>query len=297
MRFLLISDTHGKLEVINELAASAQADAVIHAGDFGFYDDGSYERLSDRELRLHITHTDLPPLEKGRILALPRDERTQAARENCPLSEFPSYITGERRFNVPVYAVWGNHEDKHVVDMVFNGDIQMDNLHVLTGRNVHRVGPALVYGLGGNFLPGSKLLQSPIAGEPAGSGARCPSTPTWSKPPNKKTHPVPVSSSLTSVRAKNRLWSLSQPGQGRISRSAGTWGRRLAWSGTPSRSAQPKRPRTVFKKASRTCGRHAWMRPKSTRRGSSRHFQISAGSRKKPRTLEEVERSPGGSAA
>jgi len=164
MRFLLISDTHGKLEVINELAASAQADAVIHAGDFGFYDDGSYERLSDRELRLHITHTDLPPLEKGRILALPRDERTQAARENCPLSEFPSYITGERRFNVPVYAVWGNHEDKHVVDMVFNGDIQMDNLHVLTGRNVHRVGPALVYGLGGNFLPGSKLLQSPIAG-------------------------------------------------------------------------------------------------------------------------------------
>ena len=30
MRLLLISDTHGKLDVVNELAARAQADAVIH---------------------------------------------------------------------------------------------------------------------------------------------------------------------------------------------------------------------------------------------------------------------------
>ena len=59
MRFLLLSDTHGKLGVISELAAKVRADAVIHAGDFGFYDEGSYERLSDRELRLHTTHSDL----------------------------------------------------------------------------------------------------------------------------------------------------------------------------------------------------------------------------------------------
>ncbi len=154
MRFLLISDTHGKLESINELAADAQADAVIHAGDFGFHDDGSYERLSDRELRLQVIYSDLAPLEKGEILALPRKERIEAARTNCPLSEFPSYITGERRFNVPVYAVWGNHEDKHVVDMVFSGEIQVDDLHILHHRRAYRVGPALVYGLGGNFLGG-----------------------------------------------------------------------------------------------------------------------------------------------
>jgi predicted phosphodiesterase len=35
MRFLLISDTHGRLGVIDELAARVRADAVIHAGDFG----------------------------------------------------------------------------------------------------------------------------------------------------------------------------------------------------------------------------------------------------------------------
>jgi predicted phosphodiesterase len=36
MRFLLIRDTHGTLEIINELASNVRADAVIHAGGFGF---------------------------------------------------------------------------------------------------------------------------------------------------------------------------------------------------------------------------------------------------------------------
>ncbi len=48
MRFLLTSDTHGNLEIINELAVHTKSDAVIHAGDFGFYHNDSYERLSRR---------------------------------------------------------------------------------------------------------------------------------------------------------------------------------------------------------------------------------------------------------
>ena len=79
MRFLLLSDTYGKLGIINELAAGVRADAVIHAGDFGFYDDRSYERLSERELRLQTFHSELPLLEEGEILALPRIEKSKAA--------------------------------------------------------------------------------------------------------------------------------------------------------------------------------------------------------------------------
>ncbi|MBW2047945.1 MAG: metallophosphoesterase family protein [Deltaproteobacteria bacterium] len=45
MRFLLISDTHGKLGIIKKLAHHIRANAVIHAGDFGFFNHGSYERL------------------------------------------------------------------------------------------------------------------------------------------------------------------------------------------------------------------------------------------------------------
>jgi len=164
MRFLLISDTHGKLGIINRLVADVQADAVIHAGDFGFYDEGSYERLSERELRLQIVHSDLSPADRERFLALPRKEKIAAAKKDCPLSELPLYVNREQRFDVPVYAVWGNHEDKHVVERFFRGELEVENLHVLTGRNAYQVGPALVYGVGGNLLGGSKFLQHPIAG-------------------------------------------------------------------------------------------------------------------------------------
>lgn len=140
-------DTHGDVGVINDLAGRTQADTVIHAGDFGFYDDGSYERLSDRELRLQIAHSDLSGAEKERILKLPRERKIQVAREHGMLGEFPHYITGLRRFDVPVYAVWGNHEDEDVIERFFRGDIAIENLHILyaawlTEETLHPIEPA-----------------------------------------------------------------------------------------------------------------------------------------------------------
>jgi len=161
---LLISDTHGKLDIINELSAQTQADAVIHAGDFGFYYDESFERLSDRELRLHVTHSDLPRAEKDNLLTLSRFDLIAQGRELRLLGGFQSYIDGKDSFQVPVYAVWGNHEDKEVVERLFSGDVAVGNLYMLHSRQGYRVGPAYVYGLGGNLLPGSKMMQRPIAG-------------------------------------------------------------------------------------------------------------------------------------
>ncbi len=164
MRFLLISDTHGKLGVINDLAERTQADAVIHAGDFGFYADDSYERLSPREFRLLVVHSDLPKEEKALILALPSSEQIASAKEHRLVGEFHSYIDGSESFRVPVYAVWGNHEDKEIVERLFRGDLSIPNLNMLHHEQAHSAGPAFIYGLGGNLLPGSKMLQKPIAG-------------------------------------------------------------------------------------------------------------------------------------
>jgi predicted phosphodiesterase len=164
MRFLLISDTHGNLDVIGELAARAQADAVIHAGDFGFFDDGSYERLSDRELRLHVAHSVLQQTEKARILNLSRNDLIDAARKHRLLGGFQSYLDGAKWPPVPVYAVWGNHEDRDVVERLFLGDTTVRNLNILHHRQGYRIGPAFVFGLGGNLLPGSRMMQRPLAG-------------------------------------------------------------------------------------------------------------------------------------
>jgi predicted phosphodiesterase len=41
MRLLLISDTHGNLEIIKEKAAWVRADAVSNVGNFGFLNTDS----------------------------------------------------------------------------------------------------------------------------------------------------------------------------------------------------------------------------------------------------------------
>ena len=105
MRLLLISDTHGKLDIVNELAAGAQADAVIHAGDFGFHDDGSYERISEREIGLQILHCNQPRDEKARLMALPWPERI-GLQDPAAAGLLQSYSAqGEFRCLLPVWGI------------------------------------------------------------------------------------------------------------------------------------------------------------------------------------------------
>ena len=146
------------------LAAEVGAEAVIHAGDFGFFDQGSADRLSDRELRLQVAHSMLPQTEKDRPLRLSRDGMIEAIRRGRLLGEFQELLDGTESLDVPVYAVWGNHEDIHVVRRLHRGEMEIENLHIVDHRRGYRVGPALVYGLGENLLPGAKMLQRPLAG-------------------------------------------------------------------------------------------------------------------------------------
>lgn len=164
MRLLLLSDTHGELGAINELAAAERADCVIHGGDFGFYDDESVKRISRREIRLVIKHSYLPRSDIRRILSLGPKAEADAVESLGLLGGFRRFLAGIESFDVPVYAVWGNHEDRHVVERLVRGDIVVRNLHMLHPRQAYPLPSALVYGLGGNFLPGRKMLQRPIAG-------------------------------------------------------------------------------------------------------------------------------------
>jgi hypothetical protein len=38
----------GNLRQLNELARTARADHIIHTGDFGFYDEGSLDRIAEK---------------------------------------------------------------------------------------------------------------------------------------------------------------------------------------------------------------------------------------------------------
>lgn len=127
-KILLISDTHGNLDIINQLVAQTNADMVIHAGDFGFYDEQSIYRLSPRELRLLVSHS--PVWRQYEVDKQTNRERLiEIVKENQLLGDFPKYVSGEKRFSVPVYAVWGNHEDVQVLRQL-NTDINVENLRL-----------------------------------------------------------------------------------------------------------------------------------------------------------------------
>lgn len=164
MRLLLTSDTHGKLTHLNALAAGIGCEAIIHAGDFGFHDDESVERLTERELMLCIVHSGLTHEEKQEVRTLSSADRRSFVRQNLPLSDLPRYLRGEERFEVPIFAAWGNHEDLEVVSKFRSGEYRVDNLNILHEAASFHLHGVHVFGLGGNFLLGPKLFQPPTAG-------------------------------------------------------------------------------------------------------------------------------------
>lgn len=164
MRILLISDTHGRLSQLGEIAAAAGCEAIVHAGDFGFYDGESVDRLTDREIALRIVHSELSSEQKQDCRALTDEARRAFVRERLPLSDLPRYLSGELRFELPVYAVWGNHEDVEVIRKFRSDAYRVENLILLHDEATCHLGNLHLFGLGGNFLVGAKLFQQAIAG-------------------------------------------------------------------------------------------------------------------------------------
>lgn len=131
MRILPIRDTHGNLGIINELADLIRAEPVIHAGDFGSCDDESPEHLSDRELRLHVVHSHLRRFDEIKTRTLSRSQLIELVREYHLPGDFQTYLDGREAFHVPVYAIWGNHEDERVVERLFQRKTAIENLRIL----------------------------------------------------------------------------------------------------------------------------------------------------------------------
>ncbi|RKH05816.1 metallophosphoesterase [Corallococcus carmarthensis] len=161
MRLLLISDTHGHLDIVERLAKEARADAVLHAGDFGFYDHGSADRVESRELFLRVVHSNLPADVKKRAKKLKGDALRAFIRQELPLSDLAEWLRAGRGFTLPTFGIWGNHEDGAVVASLLAGRQHVPNLTLL-GTGTH--GPLRFFGLGGNLLPGLLAEDAPIDG-------------------------------------------------------------------------------------------------------------------------------------
>lgn len=157
-RILCVADVRGNLSSLNKLAAETDAQAILHTGDFGFYEAESFERISDRTLRHLVQYSTLipPPLRAKLLSADVPGGRTGAGAGGAPaappppttsckemrtqmlshpdsplLTEFPSLLSGKLRLNVPVYTVWGACEDVRILEKIRTREYVIDNLHVL----------------------------------------------------------------------------------------------------------------------------------------------------------------------
>ena len=164
MRILLMTDTHGDLSNIDKLVDKTKADIVINGGDFGFYDSESPENLTERELNLFVIHSDIPEEMKTELLKLNISDKRQLIKNEYPLSDLPEYLNGRSKFKVPVYSVWGNHEDINVVNKFYKSEFTVPNLNIVHENSSYSLNDLHIFGLGGNFLSSNKLFQKPIAG-------------------------------------------------------------------------------------------------------------------------------------
>ncbi|KAF9458002.1 hypothetical protein BDZ94DRAFT_1201831 [Collybia nuda] len=158
-RILCIADIRGRLSALNDLAREANAKAIIHTGDFGFFESNSLDRINDRTLR-HLTMYSplIPSAQRTHLLAPDNPPAVIRSTVNISLlSEFPLLLSGQIKLQVPIYTVWGACEDVLVLEKFRSGAYAIDNLHVLdeaTTRCIDVGGVKLrLLGLGGALVP------------------------------------------------------------------------------------------------------------------------------------------------
>ncbi|KAL4075600.1 hypothetical protein V8B97DRAFT_1927718 [Scleroderma yunnanense] len=158
-RILCIADIRGRLSALNDLAREANAKAIVHTGDFGFFESNSLERINDRTLR-HLTMYSplIPAAQRNHLLAPENTPSTIRSTVDISLiSEFPLLLSGQIKLQVPVFSVWGACEDVLILEKFRSGAYSIDNLHVLdeaTTRCLDVGGVKLrLLGLGGALVP------------------------------------------------------------------------------------------------------------------------------------------------
>ncbi|TFK43129.1 hypothetical protein BDQ12DRAFT_622014 [Crucibulum laeve] len=158
-RILCIADIRGRISALNDLARDANAKAIIHTGDFGFFEAESLDRINDRTLR-HLTMYSplIPSAQRTHLLAPDNPPAVIRSTVNIELlSEFPLLLSGQIKLQIPVYTVYGACEDVQVIERFRAGTYNIENLNVLdeaTTRCLDVGGVKLrLLGLGGALVP------------------------------------------------------------------------------------------------------------------------------------------------
>ncbi|KAK9466606.1 hypothetical protein V1512DRAFT_263030 [Lipomyces arxii] len=151
-RILCVADVRGQLSILNQLAKTHNASCIIHTGDFGFYDRESVPKITDKTLR-HVAQYS--PLLDAR--SLPQESQSLRHYLNSrPISQLYQFISGESKFDVPVYTVHGACEDVSVLEKFRSGEYKVPNFSIVDEHSSSAIDTGTVkfrlLGLGGALV-------------------------------------------------------------------------------------------------------------------------------------------------
>lgn len=181
LRLVAVSDIHGNWDSLETIAAHHAPSAIIHTGNFGFWNLETVERAVDVGYLKQIV-AFLHVLPKAKVIALNNFStitNSHAALKSDPLSNGPQslsvesdfrdallnrdvishmekYISGEKQLPCPIYTIVGPLDDPVVVEKFISGELHIPNLHLVAHDKTYTLkllddGPVVhLYGLGGN---------------------------------------------------------------------------------------------------------------------------------------------------
>ncbi|ABN66502.2 predicted protein [Scheffersomyces stipitis CBS 6054] len=178
-RILTISDIQGNLHAIpelynQELQKGNPIDAIIHTGNFGFWDNDTIDEYKDlsylkqivafsevlepeivEELN-NITAITIPAPTPMHIPALMF--RSKLAESHNSISQFSMYLKGEFRFPCPVYTIFGPLDDPKIVEKIHSKEYVVSNLFLIDHTHNWEIVTPLesqpnirLYGIGGTL--------------------------------------------------------------------------------------------------------------------------------------------------
>lgn len=131
VKVLCVAEARGALSQIQQHAKAVRAQAVVHVGSFGFFDGESALNLAADRLA-HVANssrvvngTDFHHM----------SEQNLRESVGSQLSELSVFLAGVKKFQVPVYVVYGGLEDVKVVQKFRNGTYKVPNLHLVDEHN------------------------------------------------------------------------------------------------------------------------------------------------------------------
>ncbi|KAJ3290680.1 hypothetical protein HK104_006594 [Borealophlyctis nickersoniae] len=136
----------------------------------------SVNDISDQSLRKLVQRSNLiSEQEKAHLLHLDDASLRREVAGGARLSQLEEYLDGVRIFSVPVYVIYGQHEDVRVIEKFVNGTYRIPNLHLIHETQSGRIpidehGTMLrIFGVGGAIIE-DKLFDHGEARRPQAGG-------------------------------------------------------------------------------------------------------------------------------